>query len=584
MRSAAPRFLSRSLSPLLVLVLAGVCFAQDADPQGDENAMPVPARELVNMAGDPTEIPSERILFHLPEPDNDRARILERLQELRDAGTAGDVRYLERVLTLVESINRPRKLHLSLDETLRRVLESNYSIDIVRYNPAIEATRVVEAESAFDAVLFANATRNNIDQPSGSQLAATDIDTSSVTAGIRKLLPTGLQVSAEYRLDRTRTNLSFQQINPEYVTDFVLSLRQPLLRGFGVDFNRSLILIAQNEQRRSDWAFRIQLRDTLRRAEEAYWRVVQARRDVVISARLLVDFEQILEYLDARKDFDVIPVQLNATRANLEQSRADFIRRVAAVFDAEDALIALMNSDDVDLADSIEIVPTDFPVIEPVVLDRLTEIRTALEFRPELHQQRLAVKNAKLSELRTGNLELPRLDLTYSQTTEGLDKNSSASFSEATTSNFISYSMGIEFEIPIGNRGPRAATQRARLQHKQSMSALRQALEEVTLDVTTTVRALEVAYDQIRPSYESSEARLREVDSIVARAERKDLNTLNSELAARQNLAASRRAMLNAMVEYNIAIIDLERAKGTLLNYNNVLLTDGLSVSPDDGG
>ena len=62
--------------------------------------------------------------------------------------------------------------------------------------------------------------------------------------------------------------------------------------------------------------------------------------------------------------------------------------------------------------------------------------------------------------------------------------------------------------------------------------------------------------------------------SIVARAERKDINTLTTELNARQSLAAARRAMLGSMVNYNIAIADLERAKGTLLQFHNVIIPE----------
>jgi len=76
----------------------------------------------------------------------------------------------------------------------------------------------------------------------------------------------------------------------------------------------------------------------------------------------------------------------------------------------------------------------------------------------------------------------------------------------------------------------------------------------------------------IAPNVEAAEARVREVDSIVARAERKDINTLNTELGAWQSLANARRALIASMVDYNIAIIDLERAKGTLLTYDNVFI------------
>jgi outer membrane protein TolC len=92
--------------------------------------------------------------------------------------------------------------------------------------------------------------------------------------------------------------------------------------------------------------------------------------------------------------------------------------------------------------------------------------------------------------------------------------------------------------------------------------------------VNLTVRKLDTAYDQILPSFEAAQAREREVDSIVARAERKDINTLTTELNARQSLAGARRAMLGAMVEYNISIVDLERAKGSLLQYHNVVIPE----------
>ena len=44
-----------------------------------------------------------------------------------------------------------------------------------------------------------------------------------------------MEASASYGFQRTQTSLSFQQINPEYFSDIVLEMRQPFLRGFGID-------------------------------------------------------------------------------------------------------------------------------------------------------------------------------------------------------------------------------------------------------------------------------------------------------------------------------------------------------------
>lgn len=517
-------------------------------------------------------ISPERLAWHIPDPERAREGALERLEQARQTDDKTEINRQTRIVERIGTIRRPRQMHLTLENAIRRTLANNYLIQVLSYNPAIEATRVVEAEAAFDAAFFANVSKNNVDRPTGSQLMPADLDFVHFDTGIRKLLPTGMQISGRYELERTWQAFQFQQINPEYVSRFIVEGRQPLLRNFGLDYNRSLIVLAQNERRVSDLTFRRQIRDTLRSVEEVYWRLVQARRDVVISARVLAEFEAIYEYLVARKEFDVTPVQLSATLANLEQARADFVRRRATVFDAEDRLIAIMDDPEINLADELELIPEDFPVLERTAVDRLGEVQAALDNRTEIKEQDLRIASAKILEDRAANAEWPRLDLSLRVTFDGLSGTADRSFDEVTRGKFIEYYVGVEFEVPIGNRGPRAARQRARLERTQAVARLRDLLEGIILDVNLAVRRMETSYDQIGPNFESAQSREREATSLIARAERKDHNTLISELGAWQGLANIRRAMLNAMVEYNIAIVDLERAKGTLLQYNNVVI------------
>ena len=519
-------------------------------------------------------IPADRLRWHIPDPVNDREVTENALQQAREKGDKAQELHVARVLERVNEIQRPTQSRLTLDDAVRIALESNYDIQVASYNPAVDITRIVEAQAAFDAVFFTNIVKNHVDRPSGSQLTATSLDVFQSSYGVRKLLGSGMTVSGQYQLNRTSTTLSFQGVNPEYTSNLVLEMRQPMLRGFGIDYNRSLILISRNDRRISQHTFERQVRDTLRQVDELYWRLVQARRDVTITARLLADFQAIYEYLEARQQFDITPVQLAATRANLEQAKADFINRRANVFDAEDRLIAVLNTKDVNLADSTEIIPEDLPLTPRLVVDRLAEVQAALDHREEIKEQELRVANAELLVGRTRNEELPRFDLTFRTTYDGLAQNADRSFDELSRTNYIEYFIGVEFELPIGNRGPRAAHLRAKLQQQQQVAQLKSTFEKIILDVNLTVRTMDTAYDQILPSFEAAQAREREVDSIVARAERKDINTLTTELNARQSLAGARRAMLGAMVEYNIAIIDLERAKGTLLQYHNVVIPE----------
>ncbi len=546
-----------NITLIAILSLSGAAVSSQAQtPSNDELAVVTP----------------QIILEHIPDPELNRSEAVERLGFARENNDKAKTAYLMRILNRVEAIRREVQVSLTLEEVINRTLGNSFAIEVERFNPAVEATRYSEAQAAFDAVFFTTVNFTKQDRPTASQLSTSDLKQIDMNIGIRKLLASGAQITSSYGLRRTETSFAFQTLNPEYFSNFALSLRQPLLRGYGLDYNLAVIRVRNNDHLVSGWVFRRKVRDLLRDVEEAYWRLLQTRRDIVITARLLADFEGIYDYLQARKGFDIMPVQLAATKASLAQTKADFIARKAAVFDAEDKLVALMNDSALDLAAGVEIIPTDIPSIEFVVADRLAEAQVALDHRPEIHEQKLTIANAKIQAGRAKIDELPKLDVTFSYTIDGLAGNADKSFDEATRHNFVDYFVGVDFELPIGNRGPRAARKRADLQYRQALAGLKSVIEQILQDVNVSVRALGTSYDQIAPSLEAAQSRQREVDSIVARAERKDFNTLNSELSSRQSLANARRAMLKAMVDYNIATIDLQRARGTLLEYNNVII------------
>ncbi len=198
--------------------------------------------ELAAGHSDNVLIPKGRIDWHLPDPEIHRPGALELLERARQEGNKAVVTNITRVIDRLDAIRRPEQLSLTLEDALRRALENSYVIQVASYNPAVETTRVVEAEAAFDAVFFTDVIKNIQDRPSGSELTSSDVDFFSLSSGVRKLLPLGTQVSASYGMQRTKTSIQFQQINPEYFNNIVLEMRQPFLRGFGLDQNRSLIM------------------------------------------------------------------------------------------------------------------------------------------------------------------------------------------------------------------------------------------------------------------------------------------------------------------------------------------------------
>lgn len=508
------------------------------------------------------------IAWHTMDPE---AVVVFVEQELPQA-TPRNRKFAETLLERLRFIERPEKVRLTLEDTLHRALNCSHLIRVQSYSPGIGVANVVEAEALFDAVYFMNMNKNVADVPVASQLVGSKRDTFSLVGGIRKLLPTGMQVSTSLNIARQFSDNQFQFINPVYTSAFVAEFTQPLMRNAGIDFNRSQIRISRNDLRVGEQTFKRQVRETLFTVEQFYWALVRTRREVSIRARLLTEFEKIYDFLWQRRDFDTYQIQLSQTRASLEASKADFIRVVNAVYDAEDRLTGAINDPSLNLAEDVEIIPVGFPTSAPLVIDTLAEVQRALDSRSEIIEARLQVDNAKIRVGVSKNQAQPRLDLTFRYTVEGLGSNADDAFDQVTQSDFMQYLVVLDFEVPIGNRGPKAAERRARLLHAQQIAALKAQIEQVILDVNVALRAIQTAYKLIDPGLQSAEANESQVASVIARAERKDFSALNQELGARNALGDSRSSLLAALVQYNVAIIELERAKGTLLEYNNISL------------
>jgi len=556
---------------VVAICLSGVvtAYGETSGSSLETTVVESPSSQIAGNAGADLPAIPQRLLWHVGDPSYTRKLVAKRIS---DETNRGEQQYYQSLLKRLDLIDRPEKMALSLQEALQRTVKNSLAIRIASYNPAIETTRLIEAEAAFDATFFSTLTKNKQNRPVASALIGSSVDTFDLTSGIAKMLPTGLQASTSLNLRRMYTDFQYQDINPEYSSAFVVELRQPVLRGFGIDYNRSFIRIGKLDRQISDHSFRRQVIRTLVDAEEAYWTLVRARREVVISGRLLSRFERIYDYLWQRREFDAYAIQIADTKARLAQSRANFLQVLANVRNAEDSLINLMNDREIDLADEIEIIPVDFPSQSPVVIDRLSEVQIALNHRPELTEAKLTLKKLEVAVGQAKNQALPKFDTTFRYTVDGLSESMHDAFSEVTKNDFHEYYVGLEFELPIGNRAREAVLARARLQHAQTMATLKKALEDVILDVNLQARNLETSYKQIRPNFESVEANEAQVEAIVARAETKSFVQLNQELNALQALASSRRGLLKSLVDYNMAIVELERAKGTLPAYNNIIL------------
>ena len=480
-----------------------------------------------------------------------------------------------RTETLIKEIARERQFPLTLADALRRALANNFQIDIDSFGPAVSAAQVVQAEAAFDTAFFANVSRDNTDQPTPTQLQSSGRDTTTVSGGIRKLLATGGAVTLSQTMIRSdNPGFAFNTLNPSWVQAFVAEIRQPTLRNFGIDTTRAQINIRKTERRISEEQFRATVIDVLNNTERAYWDLAAARRDVTISAEILAQAERTFSQIFARKDYDAYQTLLARSASNVSAQQFNYISVKNRVRNAEDQLLNLLNDPELPLSDSVEIIPVDNPVTTEFLRDRFHEVETALQRRPELIQARHGVDLARLQLGIAKNQALPQLDVIYRATFTGLGVSSDQAFDQMTTGNFVDQFVGLEFAWNFGERAERSGMRIAALQQSQAVATYRRAIDDVITDVRVAMRTLDTSFEQLEPSRNAVTSSFDNLRALQERQENKSPPQLDSILGAQQSLAQSRRALLQAIVTYNQGIVDVERAKGTLLDYNNVVLSE----------
>ena len=478
-------------------------------------------------------------------------------------------------------------VRLPLREIIQRAVVNSLDVKVAGYQPAIDETRITEAEARFDPTFFTNFSYSvdrqlapTPDNPTLGTNEETIFKTYTGQIGVRQDLESGGKVELRYEPRYTHRYPDFGlpgSINPFWTSDLTLQITQPLLRDFGADVNRARIVINRNNQKISLLDFRDALEKNLSDIEEAYWNLVQAEREVRIFEELLNRTLKTGNVLWERRNQDVGRVQISQASSSLEQRRTALIRARAHVRDLSDQIKRLMNDPDLPVANNTLILPADEPLQEQIQFNLEDQINTGMENRFELGQQQLRGDNAAVAAEVAKNNLLPQFNFVGSVSAQGLGNAWGTAIEDQASFDHLGYSLGFQMEIPIGNRAARAIWKRAQLQRLQAIDQYRALIEQVALDVKTASREVDTTWEEIAGTRMT---RFAAADALSAVEERERANEaltpefVNRKLDLQQQLAEAERQEAQAIARYQIAISKLERAKGTLLRYDNVIMEE----------
>jgi len=239
----------------------------------------------------------------------------------------------------------------------------------------------------------------------------------------------------------------------------------------------------------------------------------------------------------------------------------------------QDALVRLLSDSQVNLLNDFEIVPITVPEMAETRFEQSEALRLALSNNPEIQQARLAVEVAQINVDVAKWQKMPKLDLVASSRMSGLSQDRGDAQEQLNDGDFVSYALGITFEIPLGNRQREAEFRKRGLERRKATSTLQNTSDLVAAQVKERIRLVETSYAEIQVQKDAVKAATTYLqaleDSEVIR-EKLTPEFLLVKLQAQESLANSQRSEIKAITDYNTSFIRLAQAMGTVLDMRYV--------------
>jgi len=468
-------------------------------------------------------------------------------------------------------------LDLSLIDAIHLALSNNPEVRVAGYDPAISREDMVKAAAEFDYFITASMSYEKVDKRRATALLPGGQNREKVwSVGLKQKTITGADWSLAWTMTRAWDKPQFYNVQPRYEPTLAFEITQPLLRDAWPEFNLADLKLARVNYNISASAFRQKVEEVVTTVISAYWDYLRAREDRDIQQRLLN------ETIDTRRKVATRAAEGLASTLQVDQIDASVASRQAslssaekAVIDARDALAVRLADAGINILSDYEIVPTTRLADTRVVLDPKDQLLTALRHNPLLEQARWAVESGAINVKVAENQVLPKLDLTATGSLQGLADHYHSSVEMLGNGDYASYSLGISLEYPLGNRERLADLRSARFLRFKAVATMQNVADQIAAAVKERIRQLDTTFDQVRAYEEGVKAARSYRDKLEITVSQELGKAMTPErlqllLGAQELVANQERARLQALTDYNTAIIDLERVKGTVLELNRV--------------
>lgn len=485
--------------------------------------------------------------------------------------------------------NKEQALSFAISDIRARALKNNLSIEVAKVDPLIAAAGLRQEQAKFDNIIFAYARQTNRDLPriADDNVAFSSLEPSlnnrevklntleqttritDIAAGVRVPLRTGGTVVLSSPLENKRINGAMD--SNQYRSALRFSVSQPLLRNAGKQVNEASIRIAELDTQSVNLRTKLQAIRIIAATDKAYWGVYEAWAQLDVRKQ---QYELALQNLTmVRKRVEeglTAAIEMNRAEIGVADRMEALIVAETNLKLAQRQLRFFMNEMEAEQSAENMISPATEPQLMRYEFNREKLLQDAMTGRLELLELelRLAADAVNIAFMENQTLPLFSLDYQYGALSNTAG-NFGNSYDNMLNGRFNDWSVGLTFEMPFTNEANLARLENAVQQRNKRLATKK-------LQTLSVRKEILDALDQIDNHWQRILAARQQV--VIAGlnydAELKQFNeglrTMTEVLETLTRLGEAQIKEVRAVTDYQIAMVDLAYATGTLIGYSGV--------------
>jgi outer membrane protein len=475
-------------------------------------------------------------------------------------------------------------LPLSMQQAVAMALEANLGLKSARLNLDVASESIALAKSAFLPQLQGTIGRQRSKyQPSDFTQGSSDISTTGVngSAALGQALKFyGSSYTVSWSGSRFNQDGGLSSFNPRVGSTLQATFAQPLLRNFKTDASRTSLVTSQWNREITDLSLRQSIVTTEAAVKLAYLNLVAAIEGKKVAEQNMEIAQKSLAQSKARVAVgQAAQIEIIQFESQVASNQEQLILTEAQIGTAEDVLRSLIFEPGRTDFWQVRLVPTDTPRLTASDVNVDQVIANALANRMDLIAEKRSLDITNLNLELGHNNTLPSVNLNASYSSQGTagtqytygsgfpppvigrsDRPWTSALADTFLGDFPTWSLGVTIGYPIGKTAAEAAYAQSQVQKRQQELTLEDLKLQIVRQVRDAARQVTNSYQRVQATQTFRQAAEQQLDAEERRFA-VGMSTILDLQVRQSQLATARVSELNATIDYNRALIVLERVQ-----------------------